>query len=146
MSKYLLTISIQLYTRYLFVLFTHPQLVRYLLDINLNPSISKVCLGSDEVLCAGPVLVVEGHYEGSVSENGGLVDTVPTIRADHGPICGYRIVNTHRGKVPFEVNNNFRFGLSKNIYKKIQKYFYLNSKISFNKFKNTLSIFKNIFA
>jgi len=52
---------------------------------------------------AGPVLVVEGHYEGSVSENGGLVDTVPTIRADHGPICGYRIVNTHRGKVPFEV-------------------------------------------
>ena len=126
MSKYLLTISIQLYTRYLFVLFTHPQLVRYLLDINLNPSISKVCLGSDEVLCAGPVLVVEGHYEGSVSENGGLVDTVPTIRADHGPICGYRIVNTHRGKVPFEVNNNFRFGLSKNIFKKIQKYFYLN--------------------
>ena len=84
--------------------FTHPQLVRYLLDINLNPSISKVWLGSDEVLCAGPVLVVEGHYEGSVSENGGLVDTVPTIRADHGPICGYRIVNTHRGKVPFEVN------------------------------------------
>ena len=144
MSKYLLTISIQLYTRYLFVLFTHPQLVRYLLDINLNPSISKVCLGSDEVLCAGPVLVVEGHYEGSVSENGGLVDTVPTIRADHGPICGYRIVNTHRGKVPFEVNNNFRFGLFKNIFYKIQKYFYLNSKISFNKFKNTLSIFKNI--
>ena len=82
---------------------THPQLVRYLLDINLNPSISKLWLGSDEVLCAGPVLVVEGHYEGSVSENGGLVDTVPTIRADHGPICGYRIVNTHRGKVPFEV-------------------------------------------
>ena len=126
MSKYLLTISIQLYTRYLFVLFTHPQLVRYLLDINLNPSISKVCLGSDEVLCAGPVLVVEGHYEGSVSENGGLVDTVPTIRADHGPICGYRIVNTHRGKVPFEVNNNFRFGLFKNIFKKIQKKILIN--------------------
>ena len=117
------TISIQLYTRYLFVLFTHPQLVRYLLDINLNPSISKVWLGSDEVLCAGPVLVVEGHYEGSVSENGGLVDTVPTIRADHGPICGYRIVNSHRGKVPFEVNSKIILGL-------------VYSKIFLRKFKN----------
>ena len=50
-----------------------------------------------------PVLLVDGVYEGSVSENGGLVDVSPEIRAKNGPICGYRIVNSHKGKIPFEV-------------------------------------------
>ena len=27
----------------------------------------------------------------------------PAIRAENGPICGYRIVNSHKGKIPFEV-------------------------------------------
>ena len=51
-----------------------------------------------------PVLLVDGAYEGSVSENGGLVDVTPEIKAKNGPICGYRVVNSHRGKIPFEVN------------------------------------------
>ena len=46
---------------------------------------------------------MDGVYEGSVSENGGLVDVSPEIRAKNGPICGYRIVNSHKGKIPFEV-------------------------------------------
>ena len=57
-----------------------------------------------------PVLVVSGIYHGIVGENGGIVDVTPEIRAENGPICGYRIVNTHKGKIPFEV----RF--SSNIY------------------------------
>ena len=50
-----------------------------------------------------PVLVVSGIYHGIVGENGGIVDVTPEIRAENGPICGYRIVNTHKGKIPFEV-------------------------------------------
>ena len=50
-----------------------------------------------------PVLLVDDFYTGSVSENGGLVDVEPEIRAKNGPICGYRIVNAHKGKIPFEV-------------------------------------------
>ena len=51
-----------------------------------------------------PVLLVEDFYTGSVSENGGLVEVTPEIRAKNGPICGYRIVNAHKGKIPFEVH------------------------------------------
>ena len=43
-----------------------------------------------------PVLVVSGIYHGIVGENGGIVDVTPEIRAENGPICGYR-------KIPFEV-------------------------------------------
>ena len=38
-----------------------------------------------------------------VGEQGGSVDVTPEIRAENGPICGYRIVNPHKGKIPFEV-------------------------------------------
>ena len=31
------------------------------------------------------------------------MDVTPEIRAENGPICGYRIVNPHKGKIPFEV-------------------------------------------
>lgn len=51
----------------------------------------------------GPYLSVSGPYRGSVGEQGGLVEVTPAIRAENGPICGYRIVNTHKGKIPFEV-------------------------------------------
>ena len=51
-----------------------------------------------------PVLLVEDFYTGSVSENGGLGEVTPEIRAKNGPICGYRIVNAHKGKIPFEVH------------------------------------------
>ena len=46
---------------------------------------------------------MDGVYHGSVSENGGLVEVSPEIKAKNGPICGYRIVNSHKGKIPFEV-------------------------------------------
>ena len=54
-------------------------------------------------ILSDPVLLVEDFYTGSVSENGGLVEVVPAIRAKNGPICGYRIVNALKGKIPFEV-------------------------------------------
>ena len=50
-----------------------------------------------------PVLAVSGIYRGTVGENGGIVEVTPEIRAENGPICGYRIVNSHKGKIPFEV-------------------------------------------
>jgi len=50
-----------------------------------------------------PVLVVADSYRGEVGEQGGSVDVTPEIRAENGPICGYRIVNPHKGKIPFEV-------------------------------------------
>ena len=43
------------------------------------------------------------EYQGRVSENGGVVQVFPEIRAENGPICGFRIVNTDWGKIPFEV-------------------------------------------
>ena len=50
-----------------------------------------------------PVLGIEGVYRGSVGENGGVVQISPEIQAENGPICGFRIVNTDWGKIPFEV-------------------------------------------
>jgi hypothetical protein len=50
-----------------------------------------------------PVLRVAESYSGSVSEAGGKVEVEPPIRADGGPICGYRILATRSGKIPFEV-------------------------------------------
>jgi len=50
-----------------------------------------------------PILLVEGYYQGDVGEHGGLVKVTPTIKAKNGPICGYRIVNRSKGKIPFEV-------------------------------------------
>ena len=44
------------------------------------------------------------EYRGRVSEHGGLVHVYPEIRADNGPICGFRIVNTDWGNIPFEVS------------------------------------------
>jgi len=56
------------------------------------------------LITAGPVLVVsETGYRGEVGEDGGTVMVHPEIRAEHGPICGYRVVNSHKGKIPFEV-------------------------------------------
>ena len=50
-----------------------------------------------------PVLAVSGIYRGTVGENGGIVEVTPEIRAENWPICSYRIVNSHKGKIPFEV-------------------------------------------
>jgi len=58
---------------------------------------------SEAVDNEGPVLMVEGFYQGEVVEHGGLVTVTPSIKAEHGPICGYRIVNNNKGKIPFEV-------------------------------------------
>ena len=55
------------------------------------------------LLFSAPVLDVEGVYRGAVGENGGLVQISPEIQAKNGPICGFRIVNTDWGKIPFEV-------------------------------------------
>ena len=43
-------------------------------------------------------------YRGRVDENGGVVLVYPEIRAEQGPICGFRIVNTDWGNIPFEVS------------------------------------------
>ena len=51
-----------------------------------------------------PELEVKGSYEGAVSEAGGTVQLTPPLTARHGPICGYRLVATHKGKLPFEVS------------------------------------------
>ena len=52
---------------------------------------------------AGVPVLLDDHYEGSVTEHGGLVEVTPLIRAENGPICGFRIINSHHGKLPFEV-------------------------------------------
>ena len=62
---------------------------------------------------AGPVLAVSGSYRGSVSEHGGTVHLSPEIKAENGPICGYRIVNPHKGEIPFEVRTVFAAILTK---------------------------------
>jgi hypothetical protein len=43
-------------------------------------------------------------YVGTVSEGGGRVEVEPPIRADNGPICGYRLLATHTPNIPFEVS------------------------------------------
>ena len=43
-------------------------------------------------------------YRGRVDENGDVVLVYPEIRAEQGPICGFRIVNTDWGNIPFEVS------------------------------------------
>jgi len=70
-----------------------------------NPLALAIFLSAGFVLAknSAPVLDVSGIYHGIVGENGGIVDVTPEIRAENGPICGYRIVNTHKGKIPFEV-------------------------------------------
>jgi hypothetical protein len=50
-----------------------------------------------------PVLRVGESYVGTVSEKGGKVEVEPVIRADNGPICGYRLSATHSPNIPFEV-------------------------------------------
>ena len=64
---------------------------------NMKHSLKLPCV-------TGPVLVVSDSYRGSVGEQGGLVEVTPPIRAENGPVCGYRILNTHKGKIPFEVS------------------------------------------
>ena len=44
-----------------------------------------------------------GRYTGSISEQGGTVDLSPPLAATNGPICGYRIINKHKSKLPFQV-------------------------------------------
>lgn len=62
-----------------------------------------VCTASIVAGDRAPVLSVSGAYHGTVGEDGGVVEVSPAIRADNGPICGYRIVATHHGKLPFEI-------------------------------------------
>ena len=50
-----------------------------------------------------PVLRVSESYVGTVSEKGGQVEVDPPIRADNGPICGYRVSATRSPNIPFEV-------------------------------------------
>jgi len=50
-----------------------------------------------------PSLDETSGYEGTVSEAGGRVDLSPPLTASGGPICGYRLVNLHKGNLPFEV-------------------------------------------
>ena len=50
-----------------------------------------------------PLLPQDVVYQGRVSESGGRVAVYPEIKAKHGPICGFRIVNTDWGNIPFEV-------------------------------------------
>jgi len=47
---------------------------------------------------------VVGSYEGTVSEKGGKVELSPELRAENGPICGYRISASYNEKLPFEVS------------------------------------------
>jgi len=50
-----------------------------------------------------PSLSGDGTYSGSVSEQGGTVDLDPPLTASDGPICGYRLINKHKNKLPFQV-------------------------------------------
>ena len=56
------------------------------------------------LLLSEPVLRVGEGYVGRVSEGGGRVEVEPPIRADNGPICGYRILATHTPNIPFQVS------------------------------------------
>ena len=67
--------------------------------------VEKASLYIAPVFVAVPVLEVKGSYEGAVSEAGGTVQLTPPLTARHGPICGYRLVATHKGKLPFEVRH-----------------------------------------
>ena len=51
-----------------------------------------------------PRLPLDAEYEGRVGESGGVVSVRPEIRAENGPICGFRIVNNDWGQIPFEVD------------------------------------------
>jgi len=66
-------------------------------------SILHLGLGDPTSTHTGPVLVVADSYRGTVGEQGGAVEVTPEIRAEQGPICGYRIVNSHQGKIPFQI-------------------------------------------
>ena len=52
-----------------------------------------------------PSLSGDGTYSGSVSEQGGTVDLDPPLTASDGPICGYRLINKHKNKLPFQVRD-----------------------------------------
>ena len=55
------------------------------------------------IIISVPLLPEDVVYQGRVSESGGRVVVYPEIKARHGPICGFRIVNTDWGTIPFEV-------------------------------------------
>ncbi len=57
------------------------------------------------------MLRVGESYVGTVSEGGGRVEVEPPIRADNGPICGYRLLATHMPNIPFEVSLKWVQGL-----------------------------------
>ena len=57
------------------------------------------------------MLRVGESYVGTVSEGGGRVEVEPPIRADKGPICGYRLLATHTPNIPFEVSPKWVQGL-----------------------------------
>ena len=59
---------------------------------------------SSHVIFSAPFLPEDVVYQGRVSENGGVVEVYPEIKAENGPICGFRIVNTDWGNIPFEVS------------------------------------------
>ena len=58
---------------------------------------------------SAPFLPEDVVYQGRVSENGGVVEVYPEIKAENGPICGFRIVNTDWGNIPFEVSLKYQF-------------------------------------
>ena len=60
-------------------------------------------LRPNKMIFAAPLLPEDIVYQGRVGENGGVVVVYPEIKAENGPICGFRIVNTDWGNIPFEV-------------------------------------------
>ena len=75
--------------------------VTFLYELSFNNTFCNISV---------PSLPLDVDYEGHVSENGGVVRVIPEIRAENGPICGFRIVNNDWGQIPFEV----RKGISAN--------------------------------
>ena len=66
-------------------------------------------VGLNKLIFSAPFLPEDVVYQGRVSENGGVVEVYPEIKAENGPICGFRIVNTDWGNIPFEVSLKYWF-------------------------------------
>ena len=71
------------------------QLPQVLVGVQVVAPASAVGRVRMAFLLADQVLQVEVHRQ--------VVQVFPEIRAENGPICGFRIVNTDWGKIPFEV-------------------------------------------
>ena len=69
----------------------------------LEPPDQWECSTLLNIIIPVPLLPEDVVYQGRVSESGGRVVVYPEIKAKNGPICGFRIVNTDWGNIPFEV-------------------------------------------